>query len=315
MKVIKNVKFFIASIMLLSILTITTNSLADENALELQKVSDNVYALVGKRGPMTEKDLGTNATFGVVITRDSVVLIDPGASFKGAQRIHAAIKSITDKPVKLVINTGSEDHRWLGNGYFKQQGAKIIAATAAVENQKERSNDLHNRLDFLIKEDGAKGTQAVYADETFAANKEIVIGGTTLQLMFIGPAYTPGDTMVWLPKQHILFAGNVITVERIPAVGSMSKTAGWIKAFEHIAAHKPTHIIPGHGHVTDIKQARADTLNYLLDLRKGIMELIDNGGTLDEVSKVDQSKFKKLIGYEMLKGRNANQVFQELEWE
>ena len=289
--------------------------MADENTLEVQQVSHNVYALVGKRGPMTEEDLGTNATFGIVVTQSGVVLIDPGASFKGAQRIHAAIKTITGQPVKLVINTGSEDHRWLGNGYFKQQGARIIAANAAVANQKERANNLLNRLDFLLKEKGAAGTQDVYADETFDANKELVFGDTTLQLMVIGPAYTPGDTMVWLPKQHILFAGDVITVERIPAVGSMSKTARWIKAFEHIDAHKPTHIIPGHGHVTNLKQASADTLDYLLALRKGIAELIDNGGTLDEVSKVDQSRFKKLIGYEMLKGRNANQVFQELEWE
>jgi len=287
---------------------------ADENAIEIQKVSEQVYALVGKRGPMDEKDLGTNATFGVIATQDGVVLIDPGASFKGAQRIHETIKTISDQPVRLVINTGGEDHRWLGNGYFKRQGAHIVAAARTVEDQKERANDLLNRLDVLLK-DGASGTQAVYADETFADNMELVIGGITLQLTRIGPAYTPGDTMIWLPKERIAFAGDIIAVERMPAIGSMSKTGGWIKAFEHITAYNPLHIIPGHGHATTLRQAQTDTLDYLLALRDGVRELMDNGGALNDVSQVDQSRFKKLIGYEMLKGRNAHQVFQELEWE
>lgn len=226
---------------LLTSFSLSANSLADDNALEMQAVAENVYALVGKRGPMDENDLGTNATFGVIVTHDGVALIDPGASFKGAQRIHAAIRSITDKPERLVIDTGGEDHRWLGNGYFKQQG-----------------------------------TQAVYTDETFATETELVLGDTTLHLMHTGPAYTPGDTLVWLPK-------------------------------ERIAALKPARIVPGHGH--------AATLDYLLALRKGVEELMDNGGTLSEVSRVDQSRFKKLIGYEMLKGRNAHQVFQEMEWQ
>jgi len=301
--------------LLLGITLLPAASRADENALQVQQVGDGIYALVGKRGPMTDKDLGTNATFGVVVTGQGVVLIDPGASFNGARRIHAAIRTITEQPVKWVINTGGEDHRWLGNGYFRQRGARIVAAAAAVQDQQERANDLLNRLDFLLTEAGAAGTQAVHADETFTGQRELRIGGLTLQLIEVGPAYTPGDTLVWLPEQRVLFAGDVVAVERMPAVGPMSDTAGWIAAFERIGALEPAHIVPGHGHVTDLARARADTRDYLLALRRGIAELIDNGGTLDQVSQVDQSRFGRLIGFEMLKGRNANQVFQELEWE
>lgn len=45
----------------------------------------------------------------------------------GAQRLEKAIAEVTDKPVKWVINTGSQDHRWLGNDYFASKGAEIIA--------------------------------------------------------------------------------------------------------------------------------------------------------------------------------------------
>ncbi len=85
MKII--IKLSLSSILLLSLFSVTTNSLADENSLEVQKVSNNVYALVGKRGSMTERDLGANATFGVVVTRDSVVLIDNGGTLDEVSKV------------------------------------------------------------------------------------------------------------------------------------------------------------------------------------------------------------------------------------
>ena len=88
-------------------------------------MTENVYAIVGELSNRSPKNLGNNATFGVVITDKGVVLIDSGATFKGAERIHQVIKSITDKPITMVINSGGQDHRWLGNGYFKKLGAKI----------------------------------------------------------------------------------------------------------------------------------------------------------------------------------------------
>jgi len=288
---------------------------ADENDLVVQPINKQVYALVGKLGPMSEKDLGTNATFGVIMTSASVILIDPGASFKGAQRIHEKIKEITDKPINYVINTGSEDQRWLGNGYFKKQGATIIALKAAVENQKERTNQLLTRLDILLKKDGAMGTESVYADQVFENEQTLDIDGTKVVLKHLGTAYTPGDIIVWLPDQKILFSGDIIIVERMPAIGPMSNTKSWIEAIQQIVAMQPEQIIPGHGHVTTIEKAQHDNLAYLEQLRAGVSALIEDGGGLEDVSKVDQSHFKKLIGFEMLKGRNANQVYQELEWQ
>jgi len=114
---------------------------ADSSDLVRIQVADNIYALVG---PLTQRDrtnLGNNATFGFIVTEAGVVLVDPGGSAKGAAAIAAQIDAVTRQPVKWVINTGGQDHRWLGNGYFRDRGAEIIAATAAVADQKERAND------------------------------------------------------------------------------------------------------------------------------------------------------------------------------
>ena len=87
--------------------------LADET-LKLQKVMTDVYAIVGELGNRTAKNLGNNATFGFVVTTDGVVLIDSGGTSQGARQIDLLIKSVTDKPVVKVINTGGQDHRWAG---------------------------------------------------------------------------------------------------------------------------------------------------------------------------------------------------------
>lgn len=307
--------FAIVRFAALGLMLSTSVLYADENDLVIQPINKQVYALVGKLGPMSDDDLGTNATFGVIVTSASVIVIDPGASFKGAKRVHDKIKEITDKPVKYVINTGSEDQRWLGNGYFKQQGAKILALKAAVKNQQERVNELLTRLEVLLKKNGVAGTQPIYADQVFDKELTLTIDGTKIILRHLGTAYTPGDIIVWLPDQRILISGDIISVERMPAIGPMSNTKSWIEAIQQIVALQPRHIIPGHGHVTTVEQAQHGNLAYLQQLRKGVSALIENGGGLEDVSKVDQSDFKKLIGFEMLKGRNANQVYQELEWQ
>ncbi len=297
------------------LVAVATASRADVNALEIQQVTPHVYALVGKRGPMTVADLGTNATFGVIVAKHSVVLVDPGASYKGAERIHEAIRTITDKPVRFVINTGGEDQRWLGNIYFSDHGAKIIAAEAAVSDQRKRASDQLSRLAILLGEKGIEGTKDVYADTTFNEKKDLLVDGMHIAIRRVGPAYTPGDAYVWLADEGVVFTGDIVFVERLPTISTVSNTLSWIKAFELISSLKPAHIVPGHGHVTTLSRARADTLDYIVALRRSIKSLIDEDVGLEEVGKVDQSKFHKLIGYEMLKGRNAQQVYQEMEWE
>jgi len=93
------------------------------HALEIQKVAENVYAVVGPLDQRSAENLANNATFGVVVTDEGVVLVDTGGSWLGAEALHATVREITDQPVKFVINSGGQDHRWIGNDYWQQQGA------------------------------------------------------------------------------------------------------------------------------------------------------------------------------------------------
>jgi glyoxylase-like metal-dependent hydrolase (beta-lactamase superfamily II) len=300
-------------------LTISTAVIAqaeDASAIfEVQKVTDNVFALVGPLSDRSPENLSNNATYGVVVTSEGVVLIDSGGTYQGARHIHETIEALTNKPIKIVINTNSQDHRWLGNDYFRQQGARIIAHHKTVEDQKARLNDQLIRLANTVGEKGLEGTQAAYADEVFDDELDITLGETTLKLFHAGQAHTPADIFVWLPTEKVMFTGDIVYTERILSVRPYSHSGSWLTAFDNMAALEPEYIVPGHGHVTTLERAREDTYSYLRFLRDTVAKFMEDGGDIADVGTLDQSKYSYLANYEFLKGRNAQQVFQELEWE
>jgi glyoxylase-like metal-dependent hydrolase (beta-lactamase superfamily II) len=283
--------------------------------LEVQKVDHGIYALVGDLGQRSPQNLGNNATFGVIVTPDGVVLVDPGGTRKGAAQIDAAIQSLTDKPVVMVINSGGQDQRWLGNSYFKAKGARIVASSAALEDQKERTNDQLTTSEALVGKDGCSGTEPVYADDTFDGQLEVTVGGVELQLIHPGAAHTPGDTIVWLPRQRIAFSGDIVYAERLASLSAVSRLGEWIASFEALAGLDPLHVIPGHGHATTLAKARVDTHDYLVNLRDRVTAVLDRGGDVLEGTAVDQSAFSHLVNFDQLARRNAQQAYMELEFE
>ncbi len=283
-------------------------------ALEVQPVADGVWALVGETEQRSPGNLANNATFGVVETAEGAVLIDPGGSWKGAEAIHAAIRGLTDRPVAVVINTGGQDHRWLGNGYWKAQGARVIASQAAVADQTARADQQMQGLRTLLG-DVLAGTAPATADETFEDAHAFALGGLRFEIVHSGPAHTPGDSFVWVPARGTVFTGDIVYVERILGVGDQSSISNWPAAFEAVAALAPEHVVPGHGHATTLARARADTYDYLMNLRAKIAAHIEAGGDAMGAVAVDQSAFAHLEQFESLARRNAQTAFEQMEWE
>ena len=283
-------------------------------ALDTVKVTDGIYAFVGEKKQRSLTNLANNATFGVIVTNKGTVIVDPGGSWKGAEALHAAIRQVTDQPVRHVINTGGQDHRWLGNGYWRKQGATIIASEAAVADQKDRGSMQVTMLDQLLK-DSLTGTEPAYADVTFKTAHTLSIGGLSIEIRHEGQAHTPGDSFVWVPSKRTVFSGDIVYVERLLGVGPQSSSKSWIAAFDAMAAVKPEHIVPGHGGPTILKRATAETRAYLVNLRTRIGKHIEAGGDMIGAVKVDQLSFKHLEQFDALSRRNAQAVFAEMEFE
>lgn len=282
--------------------------------LEIQPVAPDVWALVGPMDQRDPENLANNATFGVVETADGVVLIDPGGSWAGAAMIDAAIDKITDAPVTHVIDTGGQDHRWLGNGYWQAQGATVIASEDAVADHKDRGSMQMTALANFLG-DRLAGTVPAYADVRFDESYTLEVGGLTFEITHAGQAHTPGDSFVWLPARDVMFTGDIVYVDRILGVGPQSNAKSWISVFEAMAAHEPGHLVPGHGPATTLDRARADTYDYLVNLRSRIGALLEEGGDIMAAPEIDQSAFSYLAQFDSLAGRNAQATYEQMEWE
>jgi glyoxylase-like metal-dependent hydrolase (beta-lactamase superfamily II) len=295
-------------------LTLFTSSVMAQVTLEVQKVEENVYALVGELTQRSKDNLGNNSTHGVIITDEGVILIDSGASYLGAKQIHEAIQKLTNKPIKIVINSGGQDHRWLGNDYFQKLGAKIIASSKARADQKARADGEMTGLEFLIG-DSLKQTNPFFATEVFDDTKQVELGGVKLDLYHFGPAHTAGDIFIHMPSKDIIFSGDIVFNDRMLGIGPAQNFQSWINVFEKMASFKPKHIIPGHGKASDLATATKNTYDYLLFLKAEIAKVLDDDGDMLKATKIDQSKFDYLKNHKSIAGKNAQWVFEQMEFD
>lgn len=308
----ENMKRFVETLLAAGFLCLVSTA---ATALETVKVTKNVYALVGPLGQRSAENLGNNATFGVIVTKQGVILVDSGGSAKGAAEIAAAVADLSDQPITVVINTGGQDHRWFGNAYFAAKGAKIIASEAAVADQKGRAEAQWQMMSALIGTTALAGTEFVYADTRFATTHAFTLGGVRVEIVHPGPAHTPGDAFVWLPNQKIVFSGDIVFMDRLLGVLPYSDSKAWLDAFAAIEKRKPAVVVPGHGRPAPLAKAQAETRDYLIDLRKKIGAFLAAGGTMIDAKKVDQSAFDYLKVFDQISRRNAQAVFAEMEFE
>jgi glyoxylase-like metal-dependent hydrolase (beta-lactamase superfamily II) len=284
--------------------------------VNFRPVADGVYAHIGDKGARTADNEGLNANLGLVVTPAGAVLIDSGATFQSARQIHEAVRKVTSQPLRWVFNTGGQDHRWLGNGYFAAQGAEVIAHANARADMGNRGNDHLQGLKAVL---GAKadGTVPTLPTRWLQGNDErLELGGVVFEFKHRGGAHTPGDTMVWLPQKDVLFSGDVVYVDRMLGVLPVSSTKRWLETFAVIEQLNPRVIVPGHGSVTDVATAKADTQAYLLALRAHMgpaaKDMTDIG---EAVRGFDAKPYMRLLNAAELMPGNASRTYLELERE
>jgi len=281
---------------------------------KFNQVTDNVYAYIGPINDRTPENLGLNNNIGLVVTQKGAVLIDSGAGIPSAKALEKAAKKITNLPIIAVINTGSQDHRWLGNGFFSGKGAKIYALEKTVTTQKSKGDEEVRHMTFVSKSFAT--TKPLSSTEKLAGDKaKITIGGVVFELKYFGDAHFPGDAVVWLPKQSVLFSGDLIYVDRMLGVHPFSNVASWQKAYHKAQTLPAKFIVPGHGQVCDWDKANQDTGNYLDKLvtvlsaaaedMTGVQQAVDDNK--------DWPEFKHLKHYDSWHKTILNRTYLQFE--
>ncbi|MEY3953044.1 MAG: hypothetical protein RL320_1846, partial [Pseudomonadota bacterium] len=241
--------------------------------------------------------------------------------------LESAVKTVTQKPIRWVLNTGAQDHRWLGNDYFQKRGAEVHALSGTVKTQKGVGEQQITGLQrFLGRQ--LEGTVPAYAQAIHPApERRLEIDG--IEMLWIETnAHYPGDALIHLPQSSVTFTGDLVYVDRILGVLPSSSVRQGQKGFAKLTTLAPGVIVPGHGRVTNLAQAKRETGDYYDFLIRNVGEgdyydfLIRNVGeaarnmeslseTLNRFAKPAQ--FVHLENFSELHRANMNRVFTDFE--
>lgn len=287
-----------------------------EEILEPIALTDRVYYFYGSTEARSPLNQGMNNNTGFVVTDNGVVLVDSGSSYRVAKMITDAVATVTDAPITHVINLGSQDHRWLGNGWFLEQGAEIVALERTTRTQQEFAESHMNRSLRVLGEDAMAGTEPTVAPEPIEADSHsLEVGGVEFEMMYVADAHFPGDILLHLPGESIVFAGDVVYVERIVGIHSWSDPEGKVRNFQRIEALDPKIVVPGHGAAVDLEAARREAGDYLERLVSEVRAGLEDWETLDETVErlAEWPDFEHLLHYDQWHRRNVNQTYLILE--
>ncbi|WP_290704649.1 MBL fold metallo-hydrolase [Amphritea sp.] len=280
------------------------------------KVADGVWSAIGATQYFSYENGGHNNNLSFIEGRDAVLVVNGGSAYLLAKALHDEIRKVTDKPVLYVVDENGQSHAALGNGYWQEQGAIIIAHADAVTEIEHRGADGLEEMSNILKEQ-IEGTELVVVDRSFNDQLELDLGNLKVQLVRFGPGHSPGDISVLVPERNVLITGDMAFHQRMLPVFPDTDTAAWLETwhsrFEPVA--KTMTIIPGHGEPTSFAEVDKYTRGYLEYMRGKVTELLDNDGTLEDAYGIDQTPYMHLETYEQLAGKNAGRIFEAMEFE
>jgi len=223
-------------------------------------VGKNIYSVIAPSyGLPTPENQGWNSNSYFVVTDTGVLVFDTGSSELIGDEIKRAIEAVTDKPVRWVVNSHSHADHWLGNAAFSDSGSKVevISNKAMLATMK---TDGQPSADFFFKvTKGATGkTHLMYPNSLVEQGGKRNFGGVDVEFIFSNDGHSPGDIMMWLPKQKIIFGGDVLNSEWMPILIDHGNVGHLIASLSVVTKLKPTIVLPGHGSPTTVKSVKRD---------------------------------------------------------
>ncbi|WCO00298.1 MBL fold metallo-hydrolase [Psychroserpens ponticola] len=261
----------------------------DNSDFVVTTITQNVYSIVSpSKGLPTPKNKGWNSNIHFVVTKKGVLLFDTGSSESIGLKIKKAIKSITDQPVRWIINSHSHADHWLGNAAFTNTAFEIITSSKALATMKEHGQP---SLDFYFKvTKGTIGsTQLVYPTVILMQGIKRNFGGIDVEIILSNDGHSPGDILIWLPKQKIIIGGDVLSSDWMPMITGHGNIPNLIKTLNTVAKLNPTIVLTGHGKATNVESVTRDA-GLLSSIWKKVKSDYEKGGKSNETLKDIRTK-------------------------
>ena len=268
----RRIWIFLAACVLVSSLANAQDQDFSKVQMKVSKVAGNVYMLQGAGG-----------NIGASVGDDGIVIVDDQYA-PLAEKIQAALKGITDKPVRFIINTHYHGDHTGGNAYFQKQAPVI-----AQDNVRKR----------LESGGGAGNGGSVHMDNkpaphealpilTFDHDVTVHLNGEDIRALYFPAGHTDGDSIIFFPQSNVVHMGDDFVTYGFPFIDveSGGSINGMIDAVAQVVAQLPADVkvIPGHGPVSSLDDVRAyETM--LKETRDVVQQALKEGKTLDQMKQ------------------------------
>jgi cyclase len=232
---------------------------------------------------IAERDKNIIANTSWVVFRDYVVVIDANFPW-GARAILPELRGTTNKPIRFVFDTHYHGDHAFGNSVWVDAGATLICSEDCVAESRAKNTPSWNNNtatgDYSLKPYRLEHPQMQFRDRMVIDD-----GMRRLELVRVGPAHTRGDAVAYLPKERLLFTGDVFVNHGGHNIADVDADLdGWVRALDGLAMKETTAIVPGHGAVGTVEDLKGDRA-FLADLVQQVRAGIQKGQTADQIAE------------------------------
>lgn len=256
---------------------------------------------------------------GVIVGEDAVMVIEAQATPRMAEDVIANIRSVTDKPIKYLVLTHYHAVRVLGASAYNAD--HIITSHKTWEMIMERGQQdwlsEFQRFPRLFR--GHESIPGLtYPDITFSDKMTVDLGNKKVEIMHLGEGHTRGDSVVWLPEEKVLFAGDLVEYGATPYCGD-AQLKRWSATLQRLSELKPQALVPGRGEaLTDplsCQKAILETAEYTSMLYNQALLSVTNGEDLkscyDRLMKSMAPRFGHWVIFEHCMPFNVTRAYDE----
>ena len=277
-----------------------------------RRLAPGVFAALGDTGRGSEG----RPNAGFVVTDSGVVVIDALASPRQAEELLRAVRRVTPQPVKWVVLTHHHPDHHFGTIVFRRLGARVIAHPDRRVLASEGGEDaLTADWVRLMGLDAMRGFEfADQPDRPVTSTDTLRLGGRTLVIIHPGAAHSAGDLLVWLPRERVLFAGDLLIEDGVTMMVD-GGSAALLHALTAIDRLNPRTTVPGHGAIpAHPRLLVARTQRYVLELRSSMRSALERGAPMGRaMAALPPADETRPVSLNSRHRRNAVRVYLEEE--